>query len=61
MKLLDQANPPQLSARDAARVLDLLEHPPEPTARLRRAAAALLANQQALAKAASPRPSSIHT
>ena len=50
-EVLERANRVQLSARDTARVLELLEHPPEPTALLRDAAAAFLANQQALGKA----------
>lgn len=40
-----------LSPCDAARVLELLEHPPEPNDRLRRAAAALRANAEAVDRA----------
>lgn len=48
-EVVDRASRVHLSARDAARVLELLEHPPEPAARLRRAAEALQANQAAVA------------
>lgn len=46
-EVVDRASRVQLSARDTARVLELLEHPPEPPARLRRAAEAYRANQAA--------------
>jgi uncharacterized protein (DUF1778 family) len=36
----------RLSARDSARVLELLEHPPKPTAALRAAARRLRRNRQ---------------
>lgn len=52
--VLERADRLQLSARDTARVLELLEHPPEPTARLRRAAAVFRANQGVLASAKAP-------
>jgi uncharacterized protein (DUF1778 family) len=39
--VIEEADHVQLSARDSARVLDLLEHPPAPNARLRAAAKAL--------------------
>ena len=40
-ELIDQAEHVRLSERDTMRVLDLLENPPAPNARLRRAARAL--------------------
>jgi uncharacterized protein (DUF1778 family) len=39
--VIEEADHVQLSARDSARVLDLLENPPAPNARLRAAAKAL--------------------
>jgi uncharacterized protein (DUF1778 family) len=39
--VIEEADHVQLSARDSLRVLDLLEHPPAPNARLRAAAKAL--------------------
>jgi uncharacterized protein (DUF1778 family) len=39
--VIEQADHVQLSERDSLRVLDLLEHPPAPNARLRAAAKAL--------------------
>lgn len=50
-EVLQGANQIRLSARDSARVLELLEHPPAPAPRLRRAAAAFLANRVALSPA----------
>lgn len=49
-EVVDRAATVQLSARDTARVLDLLEQPPEPSPRLRRAADGLRANHAALAE-----------
>jgi uncharacterized protein (DUF1778 family) len=40
-RVIDESERLQLSGRDSLRVLDLLEHPPAPNARLRAAAAAL--------------------
>lgn len=45
--VVERASTVQLSARDTARVLALLDQPPEPTARLRQAAAAWRANNAA--------------
>jgi uncharacterized protein (DUF1778 family) len=53
--VVDRAGTVQLSARDTARILALLEHPPEPNERLRRAASALRANDAAAARAAPQR------
>jgi uncharacterized protein (DUF1778 family) len=39
--VIEEANQVKLSARDSARVLELLERPPKPNARLRAAARAL--------------------
>jgi uncharacterized protein (DUF1778 family) len=39
--VVDEAERVRLSGRDSLRVLELLEHPPTPNARLKRAAAAL--------------------
>jgi uncharacterized protein (DUF1778 family) len=39
--VIKEADPVQLSARDSLRVLNLLEHPPAPNARLLAAARAL--------------------
>jgi len=39
--IIEAADHLQVSARDSLRVLDLLEHPPAPNARLRAAAAAM--------------------
>lgn len=39
--VIEQAEAIEISERDAARILDLLEHPPSPNAKLRAAIAAL--------------------
>src|SRR5205823_4750132 len=46
-EIVDRASQIRLSARDTKHVLHLLEHPPEPNARLRRAAEARQANHAA--------------
>jgi uncharacterized protein (DUF1778 family) len=51
--VVEHANKIHLSARDTERVLDLLEHPPEPSPRLRKAAEQLWANDAALTRARS--------
>lgn len=47
---LERASRVRLSERDRRRVLELLAHPPEPSARLKRAAQAFEANQKAVSR-----------
>ncbi len=56
--VVDRASRFHLSQRDTVRVLELLEHPPQPTARLRRAAEALRVNQVASVPASTSPPAS---